>query len=56
LLEAHALALQADIAEMHRTLNAFDHAQDASIGSLLRQCIAPHCASAMVQADFATVN
>ena len=39
LLEAHALALQADIAEMHRTLNAFDHAQDASIGSLLRQCM-----------------
>lgn len=39
LLEAHALALQADIAEMHRTLNAFDHAQDASIGSLLRRCM-----------------
>jgi len=37
LLEAHTLAMQADIAEMHRTLNAFDREQDACIGDLLRQ-------------------
>lgn len=39
LLQAHALALQADIAEMHRTINAFDLAQDAAIGPLLRDCL-----------------
>jgi hypothetical protein len=39
LLEAHTLAMQADIAEMHRTLNAFDREQDACIGDLLRQCM-----------------
>ncbi len=39
LLQAHALALQADLAEMHRTLNAFDQAQDAAIGPLLRDCL-----------------
>lgn len=39
LLQAHALALQADIAEMHRTINAFDQAQDAAIGPLLRDCL-----------------
>lgn len=39
LLQAHALALQADLAEMHRTLNAFDQAQDAAIGALLRACL-----------------
>ncbi|MDH4483228.1 MAG: J domain-containing protein [Rhodoferax sp.] len=39
LLLAHTLAMQADIAEMHRTLNAFDLEQDAHIGDLLRQCM-----------------
>jgi hypothetical protein len=39
LLQAHALALQADVAEMHRTMNAFDQAQDAAIGPLLRDCL-----------------
>ena len=39
LLQAHTLALQADIAEMHRTLNAFDQAQDQAIGPLLRECL-----------------
>lgn len=39
LLQAHALALQADLAEMHRTINAFDQAQDAAIGPLLRDCL-----------------
>lgn len=39
LLQAHTLALQADLAEMHRTLNAFDQAQDAAIGPLLRECL-----------------
>jgi len=39
LLEAHTLAMHAEIAEMHRTLNAFDREQDASIGDLLRQCM-----------------
>lgn len=39
LLQAHALALQTDIAEMHRTINAFDQAQDAAIGPLLRDCL-----------------
>jgi len=39
LLLAHTLAMQADIAEMHRTLNAFDREQDACIGDLLRQCM-----------------
>ena len=39
LLEAHALALQTELAEMHRTLNAFDQAQDAAIGPLLRECL-----------------
>ncbi|MDH4479637.1 MAG: J domain-containing protein [Rhodoferax sp.] len=39
LLQAHALALQADLAEMHRTINAFDQAQDAAIGPLLRECL-----------------
>ena len=39
LLQAHALALQADLADMHRTINAFDQAQDAAIGPLLRDCL-----------------
>ncbi len=39
LLQAHALALQAELAEMHRTINAFDQAQDAAIGPLLRDCL-----------------
>ena len=39
LLQAHTLALQADLAEMHRTLNAFDQAQDEAIGPLLRECL-----------------
>ena len=39
LLQAHALALQADLTEMHRTINAFDQAQDAAIGPLLRDCL-----------------
>jgi hypothetical protein len=39
LLKAQALALQAEVAEMHRTLNAFDRAQDAAIGTLLRECL-----------------
>jgi hypothetical protein len=39
LLQAHTLALQADLADMHRTLNAFDRAQDEAIGPLLRECL-----------------
>ena len=39
LLQAHTLALQADLADMHRTLNAFDQAQDEAIGPLLRECL-----------------
>jgi len=39
LLQAQTLALQADIADMHRTLNAFDQAQDEAIGPLLRECL-----------------
>ncbi|MFM6990320.1 MAG: J domain-containing protein [Rhodoferax sp.] len=39
LLQAHSLALQAEIADMHRTLNAFDQAQDEAIGPLLRECL-----------------
>ncbi len=37
LLQAHALALDADMAEMHRQIKAFDREQDASIGALLRE-------------------
>ena len=37
MLQAHALALDADMAEMHRKINAFDREQDASIGALLRE-------------------
>jgi hypothetical protein len=37
LLQAHALALDAEMAEMHRQINAFDREQEASIGGLLRE-------------------
>ena len=39
LLQAHTVALQAELADMHRTLNAFDQAQDEAIGPLLRECL-----------------